>query len=314
MSTNTTPDQALRAQLRQALRHGPFPAALHLAIEVSGLTLDQIQVRLAEQGARVSVPTLSYWRRGRSRPERPGSIRAVRHLEHLLDLPVDSLVALLGPVRPRGRWLGHVSGSANLTRLFESGRAVEMLTEVGVPPRGALSRISTQVTVTIDAQRRTSSIHLRELVVANVDRLSRCGVVHITQEDPANPPTLAGVRFCRAGRVRMDDAEGVTAAELILDRVLDVGERALVEYEWQFAPGVRMLNYEYRFQQPVREFVLQTRFEPGMIPARCHRYTRQDVAGAEEDRTELWIGGSNTALVAESDVPSGIVGMRWQWS
>ncbi|ALG07019.1 hypothetical protein [Kibdelosporangium phytohabitans] len=314
MSTNATPDQALRAQLRQALRHGPFPAALHLAIEASGLTLDQIQVRLVEQGARVSVPTLSYWRRGRSRPERPGSIRAVRCLEHLLDLPADSLVALLGPVRPRGRWIGHVTGSTDMGKLFETGRAVEMLTEVGVPPRGALTRISTQVTVTIDSHRRTSSIHLRELVVANVDRLSRCGVIHITQEDPANPPTLAGVRFCRAGRVRMDDAEGVTAAELILDRVLDAGERALVEYEWRFDPGVRMLNYEYRFQQPIREFVLQTRFEPGVIPAQCHRYARQDVSGAEEDRTELWIGSSNTALVAESDVPSGIVGMRWQWS
>ncbi|UMP02011.1 hypothetical protein [Amycolatopsis sp. EV170708-02-1] len=46
----------------------PFPRALDRAITESGLGLDRIRHRLAQQGVRISVATLSYWRTGRSRP------------------------------------------------------------------------------------------------------------------------------------------------------------------------------------------------------------------------------------------------------
>ncbi|GAB3488878.1 hypothetical protein [Amycolatopsis cihanbeyliensis] len=306
-------DEHLHDELRQALRTGPFPSALHLAIESSGFTLDEIQVWLAERGARVSVPTLSYWRRGRSRPERAGSLRAVRLLEQLFELPADSLVSLLGPRRPRGRWVGHVPGSMDLAMLWHDSRPIDLLNAVGAPPRSVVSRISTQVSVTIDRERRARSVHLRELVRANVDRVSRCGVLYWAHEDPANPPTLAGVRYCRAGRVQADRPVGLIAAELILDRMLDAGEPALLEYEWHFSPGAPMVNYDHRFPEPVKEYVLQVRFEPDAVPARCRRYERRTVTAPEGNGRELWIGGSNTALVADWDLPAGIVGMRWDW-
>ncbi|WP_433331244.1 hypothetical protein [Spirillospora sp. CA-294931] len=307
------PDERLRAELRQALRTGPFSAALHLAIEASGRTLDEIQIWLAERDARVSVPTLSYWRRGRSRPERPGSLRAVHLLEQLLEVPDDSLMALLGPRRPRGRWIGHTPGSLDFGKLFDDSRPLDLLNVVGAPARGALSRIITEVTITVDGDRRTTSIHMRELVRANVDRVSRCGALYLADEQPRNPPTLGGVRYCRVGRVKMDRSVGLVAAELILDRVLDAGDRALVEWDWQFSPGMRMTNYEYRFSEPTREYILQVRFSPDAVPAQCHRYDRRTATSAEGNDRELWIGGSNTALLSESDVPAGIVGMRWEW-
>lgn len=93
------------AELAVALRTGPFEHALRLAIRSRGLTLDRLRARLLERGVRTSLASLSNWQRGRCRPERVPSLRAVRELEDILGLPGDSLVALLGPRRPRGRWL-----------------------------------------------------------------------------------------------------------------------------------------------------------------------------------------------------------------
>ena len=82
---------------------GPFSATLHLAIEASGLTLEQVRQELASRGAFVSMATLSYWRRGLSRPERPESLLAVDSLEDVLGLSTGALSGQLGPRRPRGR-------------------------------------------------------------------------------------------------------------------------------------------------------------------------------------------------------------------
>src|SRR5687768_1588877 len=110
--------------LAHALRTGPFSAALHLAIEDRGIRLEEIQERLAAAGVNVSLTALSYWRRGRSRPERPDSIKAVRLLETILSLPAESLIVQLGPRRPRGRWLSQPPGTIDVDRLFTDGLSV----------------------------------------------------------------------------------------------------------------------------------------------------------------------------------------------
>lgn len=306
-------DEGVRDELRLALRNGPFAAALHLAIEVRRLTLEEIQVWLAERGARLSVATLSYWRRGRSRPERADSLRAVRLLEDLLELPTDALVSLLGPRRPRGRWLGHTPGTMNLAVLFGDARPLDLLAGVGMSRPEALSRVITHVTISVDGDRLVTSVHMSELVRANVPRVSRCAVMYIADEQPDKPPALTNVRYCRVGRTQVDPELGLVAAELVLDRVLDAGDVALLDYEWRFSPGARMVHYEFLFREPVREYVLQVGFASGAVPARCERYDRRTATAPQGNRRELWIGGSNTALLAESDVPAGIIGMRWDW-
>ncbi|MFC0624609.1 XRE family transcriptional regulator [Kribbella deserti] len=311
--TGKAAEERVRRELALALRSGPFPAALHLAIEVSGLTLDQIRDWLGDHGAHLSVATLSYWRRGRSRPERAASLRAVHLLEQLLELPPDGLVSLLGPKRARGRWIGHSPGSLDFRQLYADSRPEDLLNAVGLPHGGALRRVSTHVTVRIGADRKVHSIKVRELVRAAVDRVSRCCVMYFAEEQPDHPPELTGVEYARVGRLGTDRRIGLIAAELILDRVLEQGEPALLEYEWRFEPSMYIVNYEHRFVDPIREYVLQTRFEPGVAPARCHRYDRRTVAAPEGNTQELWIGASNTALLAETDVASGIVGMRWTW-
>ncbi|MCI0689357.1 MAG: hypothetical protein L0Y54_19295 [Sporichthyaceae bacterium] len=104
--------RGLARELAEALRTGPFERALRLAIRSRGLTLERIRVRLLERGVRTSLASLSNWQRGRCRPERARSLQAVRELEDILGLPADSLVTLLGPRRPRGRWLQRAADSA----------------------------------------------------------------------------------------------------------------------------------------------------------------------------------------------------------
>ena len=87
-------------------RGGAFADTLRAAIRDSGLSLDRIRDRLWQRGVTVSLATLSYWQSGRSRPERPASLRALRVLEDELGLRPGELSALLEPPRPRGQWTG----------------------------------------------------------------------------------------------------------------------------------------------------------------------------------------------------------------
>lgn len=91
---------AAERDLAAALREGPFHAALRAAVAARGLTLQSVRHRLARRGIQVGVTSLSYWRQGRRRPERPESMRAVQALEEILELPPHALTRLLGPRHP----------------------------------------------------------------------------------------------------------------------------------------------------------------------------------------------------------------------
>ncbi len=164
--------ETLRRDLAHALRTGPFSAVLHLAIEASGLRLEDIQERLAAQGISVSLTTLSYWRRGRSRPEKPDSLRAVRLLEQILGLSAESLIAQLGPRRPRGRWLSHPPGFLDIDRLFEDSTSIQkMMDELDNRMPSELTRLSLHDLYLVGAARQEISLTTRQVLRANVDRV-----------------------------------------------------------------------------------------------------------------------------------------------
>ncbi|TDC68141.1 XRE family transcriptional regulator, partial [Actinomadura sp. GC306] len=74
-----------------------FAGALRQAIQASGLTLERIRHRLCRRGLTVSVATLSYWQRGRSRPR---SRDVVVALEEILQVPPGTLTELLDDDAP----------------------------------------------------------------------------------------------------------------------------------------------------------------------------------------------------------------------
>ncbi len=89
------------AELDSALRGGPFHVALRAAIAARGLPLQRVQHHLSRHGVKVGVTSLSYWQQGARRPQRPESLRAVRALEEILQLPEESLIRLLAETDDR---------------------------------------------------------------------------------------------------------------------------------------------------------------------------------------------------------------------
>ncbi|NUT36503.1 MAG: hypothetical protein HOV79_25900 [Hamadaea sp.] len=303
----------LGRDLAHALRTGPFSAALHLAIEDRGLRLDEIQERLAAAGVTVSVTTLSYWRRGRSRPERPESMRAVRLLEEILTLPAESLVAQLGPRRPRGRWLTRPPGTLDIDRLFEDGTTVtKMLAELDRWMYHELTRLSLHDLYLVGGDRAEISLTCRQVLRANVDRVAR--TVGIFRTDDLRAYTgITALRNCRIGRVRTDTSLGLLAAEIIFDRMLTQGDTVVLEYQFQSTSATPTDNYYRGFNVPVSDYVLEVQFDQRAVPARCYRFERRAINAPDQGVREVWIGSTHGAHLVAADVPPGIVGMRWEW-
>ncbi|MGC3862470.1 hypothetical protein ACPSM1_20075 [Micromonospora chersina] len=303
----------LGRDLAHALRTGPFSAALHLAIEDRGMRLEEIQERLSAAGINLSLTTLSYWRRGRSRPERPNSIRAVRLLEEILSLPSESLIAQLGPRRPRGRWLTQPPGTIEIDRLFREGASVvKMIAEVDRWQYHELTRLSLHDLYLVGDRRQEISLTCRQVLRANTDRVSRTVGIFRTDDLTASTRVNA-VRNCRLGRVRSDHGTGLLVAEIIFDRMLAQGDSVVIEYEFLSDSRTPTDNYYRAFTTPVGEYVLQVQFDHDAVPARCHRFERRGLNAPDQGVWEAWIGSTHGAHLIAGDVPPGIVGMRWEW-
>ncbi|MCG5441436.1 hypothetical protein ACWDXH_07145 [Micromonospora chokoriensis] len=303
----------LGRDLAHALRTGPFSAALHLAIEDRGMRLEEIQEKLSTAGVSVSLTTLSYWRRGRSRPERPESIKAVRLLEAILSLPAESLIVQLGPRRPRGRWLSQPPGTIEIDRLFSDGTSVaKMVAEVDRWLYHELTRLSLHDLYVVGDRRQEISLTCRQVLRANTDRVSR--TVGIFRTDDVTASTrINAVRNCRLGRVRSEHGSGLLVAEIIFDRMLAQGDTVVIEYEFLSTSQLPTDNYYRGFSTPVSEYVLQVQFDHDAVPARCHRFERRGLHAPDQGVWEAWIGSTHGAHLIASDVPPGIVGMRWEW-
>lgn len=286
-----------------------FSVVLREAIQESGLTLESLRSRLAQRGLRVSVATLSYWQRGRSRPERADSLTAVAALEQILGLASGALTDLLKARRPRGQPGG---GAARQGRLWSDPRPIpQPLAELDRSCEHRLEWLSVHDVVGIDAARRPRSLSVRKVLRASGDNADRVLAAHQVGEER---PELSAVRYCRRGRIRHDPDSGVLAFELFFERVLNRGETAVVEYELRFPerPAISR-SYDRRFRNPVHEYLCIVQFHHDEIPARCYRNRRETFDAAPGDTVELWLGPSRSVHSVGADVDGGIIGVEWEW-
>ncbi|WP_367129164.1 XRE family transcriptional regulator [Saccharothrix sp. HUAS TT1] len=300
----------MNREVRQLLRTGPFEVALDAAIEASGLTLDRLCSRLADRGVIVSRTSLSYWRHGRSRPERAASLTALSRLEEILGLPAASLVVLLGARRPRGRTPRRAPGTLSRRELWPS--CGPLLNGLDVSSDRRLDLLSVNDAVVVDERTGERRQRCRLVVRAAADRVDRHLVCHEI-DDPAFPaPRLTGVAHARRGRVRRDEAGRSLVAEFLFDRPLDRGEHTVLEYELSLPDGLPLDHFYRRFSRPVGLYTVQLRFA-GRPPGLVRRYDKAGLRGPERHVEDLWLGAAGTTALVVPAVRPGTVGVRWEW-
>lgn len=303
-------------ELEEALASGPFSLALQLAVKESGLSLDRLQHKLAERGVRVSKTALSYWQHGRTRPERPGSLRALAVLEEVLGLKASALSGLLGPPRPRGRWLTlPPSGMRDDQAWARPDGLVRALERMGSSLEAVhrLTKIGFHVTSTVDARRNVVNSTYRVVLRAERDGVDRHLVALRSDAGVRGPLRVTDTLGCRIGRQREDQPTGFHTYELLLDHPLHAGELTVIQYTVWPAAERPDCYQTHRVWPGLRDLSVLVRFDPGMLPIRVYRSQRREVNEDEVEKGEVWLGASHTAQLSEVDPEPGIYRIAWDW-
>lgn len=290
------------ADLGTLLRVGPFDAALRAAIRARGLSLDRLREHLRARGVTVTTATLSYWQSGRSRPERRDSVRGLRQLEDVLEVPPGSLVALLGPPRVRR------STPAEIGRFWPDGRRIDAaVSDVDTRWDERLTRLGQHDVVFVGAGREELEIRSRQVLRAEADGPDRWVVILHLDEHDRPLPELRDLRGCRAGRRVLRPEDGLLVVELAFARPLLRGETVLTEHTLvNRAPYPVATNYERKFRLPVREYVLEIRFSPEAVPAVCRRF-------AEPGEAADVVPESGAVHGVALNFGPGRYGFEWDW-
>lgn len=302
------------AELDTALRGGPFHVALRAAIAARGLPLQRVQHHLSRYGVKVGVTSLSYWQQGARRPQRPESLRAVRALEEILQLPDESLIRLLAETGERP--VARQSGVRSYRSLVEASDVLrDLLAELDAPVDGGLQCLGHHERVGLGARRELAWRESQHIVRAHRDGVDRFLAVH--QGDPECVPEQMRVHAqenCRAGRVRRDHGTGVLVAEFLFDTRLRSGDTFLFRYAVEDGTAGVSGEYLRAFDAAGGQYALQVRFDASALPVRCHRFAQQSAAAPRGGRQELEVSERHRSVhLVEPRVRPGVVGIGWDW-
>ena len=302
------------AELDSALRGGPFHVALRAAIAARGLPLQRVQHHLSRYGVKVGVTSLSYWQQGARRPQRPESLRAVRALEEILQLPEESLIRLLAET-DEPSCAGRPAGRSYRSLVEASGVLERLLAELGSPLDGGLHTLGHHERVRIGAHRELAGRESHHIVRAHKDGVDRFVAVH--HGDPGCAPERMRVHAlenCRTGRVRVHHDTGVLVAELLFDTRLRAGDTFLFRYGIDDGTAGVSREYIRGFGPAGGQYTLQVRFDERALPSRCHRFAQHSPAAPRSGRQELPLSGRHHSVhLVEPRVRTGVVGIGWDW-
>lgn len=302
------------AELDTALRGGPFHVALRAAIAARGLPLQRVQHHLSRRGVKVGVTSLSYWQQGARRPQRPESLRAVRALEEILQLPEESLIRLLAEVDDHSA-LQRPAARSYRSLVEASGVLERLLAELDWPMDGGMHTLAHHEQVRIGARRELAGRESHHIVRAHKDGVDRYVAVH--HGDPGCAPermTVHALENCRTGRVRRHKETGVLVAELLFGTRLRAGDTYLFRHGVE--DGTADVSREYARDFPLAggQYALQVRFAENTLPVHCHRFSQHSAAAPRSGRQGLALSGLHRSVhLVEPRVRTGIVGIGWEW-
>ncbi|HET9172869.1 MAG TPA: hypothetical protein VFN97_25810 [Actinospica sp.] len=305
--------ERVEARLARLLNTGPFDEALRAAVAVSGLSLDRIQDRLKRRGSRISVATLSSWQSGRYRPERPASLLVLAELEEVLGVPAKSLTALIGPPRPRGRRLPVTADNRGHTA-FSMMNMEEALGRMDMRWDETLTRLSTHIRMELDARGRARGMYSRLLLRAEVDGPDRW-ITGFQRDDPGPPAKLRVEAPHRIGKVIENPETGLTVGEILFDRPLKRGDIIILEYTHENRmPRPYSTIMETALHVPVREYLMEVRFDPTALPESCYSFRTAELeADARPQERLLKPDAIGSVLAVALSVGPCRLGIRWDW-
>ena len=311
--------EAPRAQqpepLARLLDDGPFDAALRAAIRARGMSLARLQDRLQRAGVPVSAATLSCWQSGRYQPERAHARAALPVLERILDLPAGALAALVGPPKPRGRWLHDVRDRPSVAESWwdDPGDVAHALAALDTRWSPYLTCLSRHQRVELDGHGRERLMWSQQVLRAECDGPDRFVALYLFDQPAGEPPRLTPRTPCRVGR-SVAAADGrFTGVELLFGRALTRGETAVVAYTVaQAHPRHVSDSVVIRQQVPARTYLLEVCFDAGALPAACHAF-QSDESGVEISRRSLRLDADRAVHAFGQDLNPGRFGIRWTW-
>ncbi|MGW0630131.1 hypothetical protein [Streptomyces sp. NPDC002758] len=301
-------------ELDTALRGGPFHVALRAAIAARGLPLQRVQHHLSRYGVKVGVTSLSYWQQGARRPQRPESLRAVRALEEILQLPDESLIRLLAETDDGTAARG--SAARSYRSLVEATGVLDRLqADLGWALDGGLHTLGHHERIRIGARRELASLESHHIVRAHRDGVDRFVAVH--HGDPGCAPQhmrVHALENCRTGRVRVDQETGVLVAELLFGTRLHPGDTFMFRYAVEDGTAGASREYVRGFAFPGGQYALQVRFDANALPARCHRFAQHSAAAPRSGHQGLPFSGLHRSVhLVEPRARPGLVGIGWDW-
>jgi hypothetical protein len=284
-----------------------FPDAFAEALRRRGVSLAWLHERLVERGHPVSPAALSYWRSGRSQPERGTSRDALVEIERLLRLLPGSLTDRLGPSRRPGPR----PGEKTVRELFADRPGVQpALDALGFEGFfDELVEVLRHVAVDVDATGHATVVHVRVVVQARRDGSRRIPLI-VTLDEGGRGPLFVPTVGCSVGRQRTDRAAGVFSAELLMDRALARDETCVYELRVELPEPSADSQFDHYATRRLGELLVWVRFSRSRLPARVERYTLID--GVEEAEEIVLGGGSGAHALARGFGP-GILGLRWTW-
>ncbi|MEY9990488.1 hypothetical protein ABIE67_002520 [Streptomyces sp. V4I8] len=302
------------AELDTALRGGPFHVALRAAIAARGLPLQRVQHHLSRRGVKVGVTSLSYWQQGARRPQRPESLRAVRALEEILQLPEESLIRLLAEADDHSA-LQRPAARSYRSLVEASGVLEQLLAELDCPIDGGLHTLAHHERVRIGARCELAGRESHHVVRAHKDGVDRFVAVH--HGDPGCVPERMAVHAlenCRTGRVRWHQETGVLVAELLFGTRLRAGDTYLFRHGVEDGTAGVSREYARGFPLAGGQYALQVRFAENTLPVHCHRFSQHSAAAPRSGRQGLALSGLHRSVhLVEPRVRTGIVGIGWEW-
>ncbi|GAA1991537.1 XRE family transcriptional regulator [Amycolatopsis minnesotensis] len=312
----TDPPRALAPALVHALRYGPFHRALAEAITQRGLPLSRLRARLNTQGVAIAESTLSYWQRGLRHPSVPRSLAAVRALEHVLRLPGDSLVVLIGPQQRAAEADERQPSIPELSQSWaETSALLDEFTDLSGHPCNA----GLDVVTVLDTVRMTGRGNVYEVGSTMVVRARGHGpdsfvVTHQGEPEVDIEATeLHAVEGCRIGRVRKRRSSAGMVFELLFDRRLGEGDVHVFSFRLTTANPVPSSTFFRTVRARMSVYLIHLHFDPTALPVRCTRVVRAR-EGLDPLLSEPLLCGRDGVVSAYFDtIGPGLAGVDFLW-